>query len=247
MSAEEIEIPMLQVGDLYSKRQKRDGARLRAYNEILEQIYNRIRVTSKLPTHPAYLLYTIPPFIFGLPKIDLEDCVVYLVYQLRASGFEVKYTYPALIYISWKHHEKKYLLEESPILQAMLATQKAAAPAPAPAPASSAMKKPARKVKFSDAPTTAQPRGRSQPYEAMAPERPRRDIDDYVPPTGFFRAVERPTEGGSRAMERPATAPEPGFNAFDGGFKPPARLTLDNSRGDEASAAARRFKSLFDF
>ena len=186
---------MLQVGDLYTQRQRRDTARLKAYNEILDQIYHRVRVTSQLPTHPAHILYTIPPFIFGLPKIDLEDCVVYLVYQLRSAGFEVRYTYPNLIYVSWKHHEKKYLLEESPILQAMLATQKAAAPV-APAPAAPALK-PARKVKFSSEPTAATPRGRTQPFASpgTAAERPRRDINDYTPPKGFlaFGQNTRPT------------------------------------------------------
>jgi hypothetical protein len=198
--SDEIQIPMLQVGDLYTRRQKRDGARLKAYNEILDQIYNRVRVTSQMPTHPAYLLYTIPPFIFGLPKIDLEDCVVYLVYQLRAAGFEVRYTYPNLIYISWKHHEKKYLLEESPILQAMLATQKAAAPPSAApvAPMKSAMKN-GRKVTFSSEPSAAAPRGRMQPFEPMAAERPKRDVTDYVPPKGFFTAIERPTATGGES------------------------------------------------
>ncbi len=198
-SAQEIQIPMLQVGDLYTQRQRRDAARLKAYNEILDQIYHRVRVTSQLPTHPAYILYTIPPFIFGLPKIDLEDCVVYLVYQLRSAGFEVRYTYPNLIYVSWKHHEKKYLLEESPILQAMLATQKAAAP-PAPAPAPPL--KPSRKVTFSNEPTAAAPRGRAQPFSMPgSAERPKRDINDYRPPKGFlaFDQPSRPTLDNSAA------------------------------------------------
>ena len=224
MSADEIQIPMLQVGDLYTRRQKRDAARLKAYNEILEQIYNRVRVTSQLPTHPAYLTYTIPPFIFGLPKIDLEDCVVYLVYQLRAAGFEVKYTYPNLMYISWKHHEKKYLLEESPILQAMLATQKAAAPVPVPVPTPVTARgasargalKPARKVTFSNEPSAANPRGRMQPFEQPAAERPKRDIADYTPPRGFFAFDKRPALGDSRA-------------------------------GDADPLTAKKFKSIFDF
>jgi hypothetical protein len=222
MSANEIEVPMLQVGDLYTKRQKRDTARLKAYNEILEQIYHRIRVTSQLPTHPAQLLYTIPPFIFGLPKIELEDCVVYLVYQLRSAGFEVRYTYPNLIFISWKHHEKNYLLQESPILQAMLATSKAAASvaslaAPvaslAPAPAARGALKPARKVTFSAEPSAAQPRGRLQPFLPMADaaaDRPKRDVADYKPPKGLF------------GFDRPAT-------------------------GMTETSEAAKFKSLFDF
>jgi hypothetical protein len=112
--------PQLNPSELYDKRRTKDAARLRAYNKILEQIYNRIRTISKLPNSQCFLLYTIPPFILGLPKIDLEDCVVYLVYQLRHAGYDIRYSPPNMIYISWLHHEKSYIVEQSPIMQAML-------------------------------------------------------------------------------------------------------------------------------
>lgn len=112
--------PQLDPTELYDKRRSKDASRLRAYNKILEQIYNRIRVISKLPNSPCYLLYTVPPFILGLPKIDLEDCVIYLIYQLRHSKYEVRYTPPNMLYISWVHHEQSYIVEQSPIMAAML-------------------------------------------------------------------------------------------------------------------------------
>lgn len=112
--------PILNPNELYDKRRTKDAGRLRAYNKILEQIYNRIRTISKLPNSQCYLLYTVPPFILGLPKLDLEDCVVYLIYQLRHAGYEIRYSPPNMIYISWLHHEKSYLVDQSPIMQAML-------------------------------------------------------------------------------------------------------------------------------
>lgn len=119
--------PQLRPDDLYKKRLARDSARLRAYNQILGQIHHRIRTVSTLPNNPpSYILYTIPGFILGLPLIDLEDCVVYLVYQLRTQGFEVKYSYPNLLNIAWGHSERTYLLEQSPILKAMLDAKEAA-------------------------------------------------------------------------------------------------------------------------
>jgi hypothetical protein len=114
------ETPLLNPSELYNKRKTKDASRLRAYNKILEQIYNRIRTISKLPNSQCYLLYTVPPFILGLPKLDLEDCIVYLIYQLRHAGYEIRYSPPNMIYISWLHHEKSYLVEQSPIMQAML-------------------------------------------------------------------------------------------------------------------------------
>ena len=68
----------------------------------------------------AYILYQIPPFILGLPKLDMEDCSVYLIFQLRHAGYDVRFTFPNLLYISWMHHEKTYLVEQSPIMQSMM-------------------------------------------------------------------------------------------------------------------------------
>ena len=112
--------PQLNVSELYTQRHSRDAARLKAYNKILDIIHHRIRTVSTIPTSPCSLLYTIPPFSLGLPRIDLEDCVVYIVFQLRAAGFDTRYTYPNLLNINWEHHEKSYILEQSPIMQAMI-------------------------------------------------------------------------------------------------------------------------------
>ena len=112
--------PKLNPNELYERRVRRYQSRLRSYNQVLEQIHTRIYTASQLAGHPAYLMYTVPPFILGLPKLDLEDCIVYLVHMLRQGGFEVRFTYPNLLYISWKHHEKEYLLHQNPIVQAMM-------------------------------------------------------------------------------------------------------------------------------
>lgn len=112
--------PRLDPKILFDKRFRRDQARLRAYNQLLEQIHQRIYTTSQLTGNASYITYTVPPFIFGLPKLDLEDCIVYLVYILRQTGYEVKYTYPNLLFISWKHHERNYFLTQNPIMQAMI-------------------------------------------------------------------------------------------------------------------------------
>jgi len=116
--------PKLTPNELFERRVQRDKSRLHTYNQILEQIHTRIYSASQLDNHPAYVMYTVPPFVLGLPKIDLQDCIVYVVYQLRQSGFQVRYTYPNLLYISWEHHEKEYLLHQNPIIQAMIPDKK---------------------------------------------------------------------------------------------------------------------------
>jgi hypothetical protein len=112
--------PFLDPAELYSRRRSKDAARLKAYNKILEQIYHKIRVLSQTQNAPCYMTYTIPHVIIGLPLIDQVDCATYLIYQLRHASYEVRYTAPNLIYISWQHHERSYLVEQSPIMLAMM-------------------------------------------------------------------------------------------------------------------------------
>ena len=195
--------PLLRVSELYKRRQAKDAARLRAYNQILDTVHHRIRVQGNLPNSPCSLLYTIPPFVLGLPKIDLEDCVVYLVFQLRQSGFEVRYSYPNILAISWMHHERSYITEQSPIMQAMLAAQAAAPP-----PLTAAPKRRAPKA------ITAGPTGQTIPSQrtgmAGPSQRKQKGVafsvgdsggpsvgslpsaEAYVPPSTFLQTMTKP-------------------------------------------------------
>jgi hypothetical protein len=194
--------PHLRVSELYQRRIAKDAARLRAYNQILDSIHHRIRSISQMPLSPCDVMYTIPPFILGLPKIDLEDCVVYLVHQLRTEGFEVRYTYPNLLLISWLHHEKSYILDQSPIMQAMLETSEAATERnrprvnrkPRTLMASSLPSRP------SVAPTSSLAIGGA----GLAPPSVGKPLaaSDYIPPSSFLQTMERP-------RPRPGPLPDP--------------------------------------
>lgn len=172
--------PRLDPKVLFDKRFRRDQARLRAYNQLLEQIHQRIYTTSQLTGNANYITYTVPPFIFGLPKLDLEDCIVYLVYQLRQSGYEVRYTYPNLLYISWKHHERSYLLNQNPIMQAMIP----------PEVKKEQKKKGAAQDKAKSVSFAPDLRGGTGYAESREP--PVRSAIDYIPPNSFVQNVQKP-------------------------------------------------------
>ena len=200
--------PQLEPSELYNKRKSKDAARLRAYNKILEQIYNRIRVMSKLPNHQCYLLYTIPPFIFGLPKLDMEDCAVYIVYQLRTSGYDVRFTFPNLLYISWIHHEKSYLVEQSPIMMAMMeSAEKVAAEKERKEREAARLLGPARKsskkVKLqTPGELQAPPRAAIQNVLSVGPPPP--SAAEYTPPASFLQNMSNPTN----QIVRPNSVPD---------------------------------------
>jgi hypothetical protein len=152
---------------------KRDEARLKTYNQILEQIYTRVYSTSQMNGNANYILYNVPPFILGLPAIDLEDCIVYIVYMLRQHGYQVRFTYPNLLHISWRHHEKDYLLTQNPIVQAMLPPEVKKA------------QKQKSKVSFQSLEDQTMARSAEQPQIRRAA--------DYIPPPSFVQSIQRPT------------------------------------------------------
>lgn len=178
--------PRLEPRHLFEKRMARDNAKLRSYNQLLTQIYTRIKHTSQLPGNPSYVIYTVPPFILGLPSMDLQDCIVYLVHILRSNGFEVRFTYPNLLFISWKHYEQEYMRESNPIMQAMK-------------PAASTSKKGAggkRGTGGSAASVTFAP---ALGQVGSKPAEPR-SVAEYVPPDSFLETVQRPTPGNTKTV-----------------------------------------------
>jgi hypothetical protein len=186
-----VEVPTLKPTELFEKRRERDGAKLKSYNKILEQIYSRIRASSREGADP-WIIYTIPPFIIGLPKLDLEDCVVYIVYILRNQGYEVRYTYPNLLYISWKHHEKDYILKNSPIMTAMLQSQNTK-------PKQELRGQSTARVRFAD--QVQKPVQQNQGYKQQDPQQyqgpptigraPPKSVTEYQPPSSFLDALEK--------------------------------------------------------
>ncbi len=179
------DVPMLRPGDLFDKRKQRDSVRLKAYNTLLEQIYTRIKTNSKQGNDP-WICWTIPPIILGMPNYDLQDVTIYLVFMLRQQGYEVRYTYPNLLYISWKHHEREYLLKTSPIMQTMLSAQSRK-------PKNELRKGGATQVRFQEqiVQHTFQP---GSPAGGQRSARaPPRSTANYTPPTSFLNALEQPT------------------------------------------------------
>jgi hypothetical protein len=111
--------PKLDPNTLYSEQEKRDALRLKTYNSILEQVHNKIRIIAKQPKNDKTLIFMVPEFVLGVPRFSQRDCILYLVWNLRNSKFEVQYYNPNILYISWRKQEQQYKEERSPIVKVM--------------------------------------------------------------------------------------------------------------------------------
>lgn len=126
----------------------------------------------------------------------MEDCIVYLVWQLRQSGFEVRFTWPNLLYISWRHHEGDYLTKHNPIIQAMI-PEPIAPPKPTSQKSEGPKKKTAPKVSFSDIELLTSPgytQNQGTAVTAYTGQGQQRRAMDYEPPASFLQNMERPVK-----------------------------------------------------
>lgn len=164
-------VPQLPASTLFDVRLKQDKARQTAYNQILEQALQKVAHCATAPNQPTFVYYNVPPFVLGLPSLDLKDCIVYVVFQLRSQGYEVRYTYPNLLWISWAHHEREYLMEKNPIVQSMMP----------PKMEGPEKRRGASQVSLQQAATETRNAG------------PILRASDYTPPASFVETMERPS------------------------------------------------------
>lgn len=115
--------PVLNPASLYKEEAKRDATRIRTYNLILSQIYNKIKAASRIPGGDKAVFYIIPEIIPGTPRFNMGDAVLYIVWNLRNVGYVVEFTYPNALYISWKAHDEVYRAVESPWSKVLNATR----------------------------------------------------------------------------------------------------------------------------
>jgi len=119
--------PQLTPSSLFENQAKLDAIRLQVYNRILGNTHQKIRVHSTLPNSTQMISVEVSEWQPGCPSFDVKDCILYIVWNLRHSGFKVMYVSPNRLLISWKDQSIQYYQEESPIRQAMIAAANAPA------------------------------------------------------------------------------------------------------------------------
>ena len=124
--------PMLNPSSLYTEEARRDATRIRIFNMVLQQIHNKIKAVARIPGNEKSLWYIVPEFIPGTPRFDVGDAILYIVWNLRNTGYAVHYTHPNLIFISWRAYDEKYKRVESPWSQVLNTARQAALSTPVP-------------------------------------------------------------------------------------------------------------------
>jgi hypothetical protein len=104
-----MDIPKINLDELYEKKKQMDMNIVNSYNKILEKIHVRIKQASRQKIENQSCWFVVPEFVFGIPRYDIKTCIVYIVQTLEENGFKVKYTHPNLLLIAWNHWVPDYV------------------------------------------------------------------------------------------------------------------------------------------
>lgn len=97
---------MINIRDLYKKKDLRSKTREKIYIKILEKCHKKIYHSSEKYIEQEYTYFTVPNILYGYPLFDKEECSKFIIKKLIENGFIVKYLGSGLIFICWKKHFK---------------------------------------------------------------------------------------------------------------------------------------------
>ena len=102
----------LNLDELYERTRETSQTKIKTYQKILARIHTRIKAISRQRNNNKFCMFLIPEFILGIPRYDIAECTNYVIEKLTDNGFQIKYTYPNLLFISWQHYIPKYQRSE---------------------------------------------------------------------------------------------------------------------------------------
>ena len=105
-------VDKLNLDEIFEKKKIHDLATTKNYNAILNRIHNKIKLTSRQQINTHYCWFIIPEVMIGVPKYDIATCISYVIDKLQNNGFNVRYTHPNLLLISWHHWVPAYVRDE---------------------------------------------------------------------------------------------------------------------------------------
>ena len=105
-----IDSSMINIDNLHKLSKDKLERRYETYERILKKCHNRIKTTAKLNNNMNVCFYSVPTYIFGIPLYDSKSCILYVISSLIKNGFDIRYTHPNLLFISWMGKTNKHRL-----------------------------------------------------------------------------------------------------------------------------------------
>jgi hypothetical protein len=102
----------INLDELYDKKYREQQYRISVYKKILNRIHTKIKTTARQRNSSPYLFYVVPEVLLGISKYNINECLEFVIDKLTDNGFNVKYTHPNLLFISWVNYIPSYKRKE---------------------------------------------------------------------------------------------------------------------------------------
>lgn len=86
------------------------------YEIVLQRCFRKIEEIIKKNINVNHILFEIPSFILGYPKINIKLCSNYLINNLVKNGFKVDFFEPHFIKISWNPIEENITIVDKIVI-----------------------------------------------------------------------------------------------------------------------------------
>lgn len=91
----------LNIKNLQNEVLEREKRKIQTFEKVLDNCYSKI-LQANSKSNDCSCLYSVPVVMFGVPIYNLNDCITFIMDKLTKKGFKVYFTYPNLLFISWK-------------------------------------------------------------------------------------------------------------------------------------------------
>ena len=110
---EDVEnVRKINLDELYDRKKEKDLQKLQIFNRILNRVHEKIKMTSRQKLNSSFCWYVVPEVMLGYVNYDRVACISYILAKLEENDFQVRYTHPNLIFISWGHYIPTYVRTE---------------------------------------------------------------------------------------------------------------------------------------
>lgn len=107
---------MLKARDVWDEQEERRERRMAAMRPVLAQLYGQIRKHAIHSPNAPYVVFEIPPYVFGYPIYQLAEARDYLLKTLGDSGFLVWPVNEKYLLVSWVKQTQKSGTHRPPLV-----------------------------------------------------------------------------------------------------------------------------------
>lgn len=105
----------IEIHQLFDKYHLKQQRRIKIYGKVYNKIIHKIKNVCNKGQSIFSTYYIIPEYMFGSPLYNQTICIAYCIIKLRKLGFDVTYTHPNFLYISWHKFINNYKYKIQPI------------------------------------------------------------------------------------------------------------------------------------